>query len=36
MAYLQANTFIFSRKWQKLTHFYELQKTQYHSHIASK
>ena len=28
MTYLQANMFIFARKWPKLTHFYQLHKTQ--------
>ena len=28
MTYLQANTLIIARKWPKLTHFYQLHKTQ--------
>src|SRR6218665_4078142 len=28
MTYLLANTFIIARKWPKLTHFYQLHKTQ--------
>ena len=28
MTYLQVNRFIIARKWTKLTHFYQLHKTQ--------